>query len=468
MRLDAGLQRLKPAALEKHIAISGNRLADFPRGWAGASDMLGKKVRRWHLIAAAASAALLYAFVYILFPATSDVTLATAFKGTGFYYFGQVYRDALAKQNLRLNLRESIGGVENLRLLEDPSSGVQAGFALGGVSNGAKAPDLYSLGTIYDVGLWIFYMAPRRIDSLSQFRGKRIALGPKGSGIRIAGEKVFGSVGITSETAEFSELGGDAAFEALRNGSLDAVWTPFPPDAPMVKRAIEIPNVKIFSFNNADAYTRLYPEFAKIVLPRGVLNLAADKPPQDITILGSRVRVLVRKDIRPEFVMALLFTMTKVHGHSGVAQQVGEFPNGLDPEYPVLPTAVEFYKNGPSFLYNHVPIWLVPHAQRIALLLATLIPLLFLILNGEPQVYRWIIREKLRPLYRRMRRVERVLREATAAEAIVALHQELEDIESRSMTLNIPNRYSDSFFTFLIHVNVLRMRIAAKRAALES
>src|SRR6185437_14522053 len=105
---------------------------------------------------------------------------------------------------------------------------------------------------------------------------------------------------------------------------------------------------------------------------------------------------------------------------------------------------------------------------RIAILLATLIPLLFLILNGEPQVYRWIIREKLRPLYRRMRRIERALREATGAEAIVALHQELEDIESRSMTLNIPNRYSNSFFTFLIHVNVLRMRIAAKRAALES
>ena len=311
-------------------------------------------------------------------------------------------------------------------------------------------------------------MAPKKIESLSEFRGKRIALGPKGSGIRIAGEKVFSSVGITSDAAEFSELGGDAAFEALRKGQLDAVWTPFPPDAPMVKRALAVPNVQIFSFNNADAYTRLYPEFAKIVLPRGVLNLAADKPPQDITILGSRVRVLVRKDIRPEFVMALLFTMVKVHGHAGVAQQAGEFPNASDPEYPVLPTAVQFYKNGPSFLYNHVPVWLVPHAQRIALLLATLIPLLFLIINGEPQVYRWIIREKLRPLYRRMRQIERALRDAKTAEEISALRQELEAIDYRTMRLNIPTRYSDSFFAFLIHVNMLRMRIAAKKVDLGS
>lgn len=430
--------------------------------------MLNMKVRRRHLIAAAVTAALLYVCTITLFPgAPKEVTLATAFKGTGFYYFGQVYRDALAKQNLRLNLRESIGGVENLRLLEDSSSGVQAGFVLGGVSNGQSTPNLYSLGTLYDVGFWIFYVAPKRIDNLSEFRGKRIALGPQGSGIRIAGEKVFGSVGINADTAEFSELGGDAAFDALRKGLLDAVWTPFPPDAPMVKRAVEIPSVQIFAFNNADAYTRLYPEFAKIILPRGVLNLATDKPPQDIAILGSRVRVLVRKDISPEFVMALLFTMAKVHGHAGVAQQSGEFPNATDPEYPVLPTAVEFYKNGPSFLYKHVPIWLVPQVQRVALLLATLVPLLFLIINGEPQIYRWIIREKLRPMYRRMRRIERSLREAKTSEEIAALGHELETIDSRTLKLNIPNRYSDNFFSFLIHVNILRMRIAAKKADLK-
>ena len=113
--------------------MSGQHLASFTWGCAGATDMLRKKVRRWHLIAAAATAALLYVCAFLLYPSSSEVTLATAFKGTGFYYFGQVYRGALAKQKLRLNLRESIGGVENLRLLEDPSSGVQAGFALGGV-----------------------------------------------------------------------------------------------------------------------------------------------------------------------------------------------------------------------------------------------------------------------------------------------------------------------------------------------
>jgi hypothetical protein len=60
------------------------------------------------------------------------------------------------------------------------------------------------------------------------------------------------------------------------------------------------------------------------------------------------------------------------------------------------------------------------------------------------------------------------LRDAETAEEISALRQELEAIDYRTMRLNIPTRYSDSFFAFLIHVNMLRMRIAAKKVDLGS
>lgn len=110
----------------------------------------------------------------------------------------------------------------------------------------------------------------------------------------------------------------------------------------------------------------------------------------------------------------------------------------------------------------------MPQVQRLALLIATFVPLLFLILNGEPQIYRWIIREKLRPMYRRMRHIERALRDAKTKEEITSLRQELEEIDNRTMRLDIPNRYSDNFFTFLIHVNILRTRIAARMANLDS
>ena len=66
------------------------------------------------------------------FPAPpSKVTIATAFKGTTFEYYGKRYRERLARANVKLELRETEGSGENLSLLQDPGSGVQVAFMYG-------------------------------------------------------------------------------------------------------------------------------------------------------------------------------------------------------------------------------------------------------------------------------------------------------------------------------------------------
>src|SRR5262245_1623114 len=94
------------------------------------------------------------AYYYPLPP--TRVTMATAFKGTGFHYYGTRYRDVFARHEVTLDLKETAGAVDNLRLLQDPSSGVQIAFVLGGVSDGDRSPGLLSLGTVYNVAFWIF------------------------------------------------------------------------------------------------------------------------------------------------------------------------------------------------------------------------------------------------------------------------------------------------------------------------
>jgi hypothetical protein len=56
--------------------------------------------------------------------------------------------------------------------------------------------------------------------------------------------------------------------------------------------------------------------------------------------------------------------MIEAHGGRAIFQRSGEFPNGTDTEYPVAPAAIDFYKNGPSFMQRHLPLWLSVHAQR--------------------------------------------------------------------------------------------------------
>ena len=85
---------------------------------------------RWQLfkgLAAAVGIVSIVSLVLIYFiPAPpSKITMATAFKGSSFEYYGRQYREIFARSNVELELRETAGAPENIKLLQDPKSGVQ-------------------------------------------------------------------------------------------------------------------------------------------------------------------------------------------------------------------------------------------------------------------------------------------------------------------------------------------------------
>ena len=65
------------------------------------------------------------ALIYFIPAPPSTVTMATAFKGSSFEYYGRRYREIFARSHVQLELRETDGAVENVKLLQDPKSGVQ-------------------------------------------------------------------------------------------------------------------------------------------------------------------------------------------------------------------------------------------------------------------------------------------------------------------------------------------------------
>ena len=311
------------------------------------------------------------ALMYFIPAPPSKVVMATAFKGASFEYYGRQYRDIFARSNVKLELRETAGSVENVALLQDPKSGVQITFVTGGVSDGKHAPGILSLGTVYNQPYWIFYSSTEPLDRLSQLKGKRIAVGPEGSGTRLSGEKILGKGGVNSETATLLPFAGLAAVKALSDKNVDAVWIIGSPDATAVKSLLGNPDVRLLGFPTAEAYTRIFPELVRLVLPKGVVDVDRIIPADDVQLIGTTSKVLVRSDLHPEIVELLLQTMTETHSGQEIFQRSGEFPNGTDAEYPVAATAVDYYKNGPSYLRRHLPLWLSVHVQRaIAVLVA--------------------------------------------------------------------------------------------------
>jgi len=393
----------------------------------------------------------------------SNITLATGGKGTSFDYFGERYRERFARAGVALTLRETAGAMENFKLLQDANSGVQMAFVIGGISDRSQAPELSSTGLIYNVPFWVFYPAAESLDGLQQLKGKRIAVGPGGSGARYTAERVLSKANINSQTARLLPLAGDAAVEALNEGTVDAAFIVSGSDAPAVGALLTNPGVRLMDFSTAEAFTRIFPDLVRLVLPKGVIQMDPPDPSNDVTLVGTTAKVLIRDDVHPAIVQLLARTMKEEHGGPGLFQRRGEFPAIADPEFPVAEFAVDYYKNGPSFLAKYLPFWMTTYARRIIAFLVATLAVIFPVFGFAPRVYGWFVQERLRKLYRRLRVVEHALQVDLAAPQLEALQSELADIERATST--VPMRNSELYFVLRYHLDRTQSRLVEANQA---
>jgi hypothetical protein len=428
--------------------------------------MLG--LSRWQIFKTSAAAVLAVGtisllLIYFIPAPPSTVTMATGNKGTTFEYFGQRYRDIFARSHVELKLRETDGAVDNIELLKNPNSGVQIALDFGGISDGEPAPGVLSLGNAYTNPFWIFYSSDEPLDRLSQLKGKRIAVGPVGSGTHVSAERLLGRSGVDSTTATLLPFGGAAAAAALNESKADVVWTAGPPDAPTISSLLRNPKVRLMSFPMADAFTRVFPYLVRLVLPQGVIDLDSIIPPNDVVLIGTTTKVLVRNDLHPQIVQLLLQTMVEAHGGANIFQRVGEFPNAADPEYPVAIAASDFYKSGPSLTQRYLPLWLSVHAQRAIAVLVAGLAIGLPTFRFLPVFYQWVMRRRLIYWYAKLKALEASFDANANAISLPETKIEVERIEDAVSHIQFPLTFTDQLYNLRSHIDIVRRKIASRR-----
>ncbi len=120
----------------------------------------------------------------------SSITIAAGVKGSATEHIAVRYKERLARHHVKVNIRLTKGSLDSVRQLRDPNSGVDAGLALGGVSNSAESPELVSLGRIAKLARMDLCTArPEPMNRLSQLKGKRVSMNP---GSRRTDAAIFG------------------------------------------------------------------------------------------------------------------------------------------------------------------------------------------------------------------------------------------------------------------------------------
>ncbi len=427
--------------------------------------MLG--ITRLHLFRLLAATLCVAGLVWLgmayLIPAPpTQIEIGTSPTGEHYHNLGTRYQGILAAAEMKVELRVTNGAKENLGLLNDPNSGIQIAFMQGGISSGTLAPDLMSLGRIDHQIFWLFYPAGETLTDLAQLRGKRIGLGAEGSGDRAVCEKILAVAGITYDNTTLVTVAPENVINNLDGGAIDAVFRNFSPESPVLDALLRGPQYRLMSFSEAEALTRIFPYLVRLVLPRGAIDLARKMPGSDTALVATTNVLLARKDIHPAVVDLLAQTALQAHSTPGLFRKVGEFPTETDPEYAIAQGARDFYRNGPSFLNRYLPFWMTNYAQRFLAVLVAVIAIVVPVFNYAPKLFLWLIRDRVRRLYRRLRMVDKALLSEVDSTRVQALHAELENI-GRAANI-VPMHSSDLFFELRAHIDRTRRHLASVEA----
>jgi TRAP transporter TAXI family solute receptor len=413
------------------------------------------------LLLAAALLALAY---WLLDPAPPRrVTLATGVAQGAYAEFGQRYAQRLKRHGITVELRNTAGAAENLALLRDPASGVDIAFVQGGAGEAQDEDEpLRSLGSMFQEPVWLFYRAdrakrlkPARLDRLVQLAGWRVNIGAPGSGTPVLARRLLQANGIAADSLTLAEQPVTPAVVELLEGRIDAVLLASAPESLIVQMLLQTPGIELFDFAQAEAYTRRFGFLSAVTLPRGVVDLAQDKPGADVHMVAPTATLVAREGLHPALVQLFVQAAREVHGESGWFQRKGEFPNARDGERALAPEAERFYRNGVPWLQRHLPFWLANLVDRMWLAFLSVVAVLLPLSRILPPLIEMRIRSRVFRWYAQLRAIE------SSAEPPAALVTQLDEIESRVDTVQVPLSYADELYALKSHIQLVRRRLQA-------
>ena len=235
-------------------------------------------------------------------PAPPDsITITTGADGSVFRIAADKYRSILARNGITLKILPSQGSLENLQRLNDPSFQVDVGFVQAGVAGGVRVDALVSLGSVFYEPLAVFYRNARPVYRLSQFSGKRLAIGAEGSGTRALASTLLNANGIESDgRTALLDLSGEDAARALTEHKIDAAFLMGDSATPPVMRKLLLtPGIRLFNFTQAEAYERRFPYLTRLELPMGALDLGKNSPAQNLYLIAPTVELVARDNLHP-------------------------------------------------------------------------------------------------------------------------------------------------------------------------
>ncbi len=370
------------------------------------------------------------------------------------------YKKIIEAYGVKVEVIPSRGALENLQKLADPRNKIDVGFVQGGLSDGIKTGGLVSLGSVFAQPLMIYAHSDGPLETLAPLTGRRLAVGPEGSGTRVLALKLLKANDIEGPPTELLAMGGDDAAKALLAGSIDAAFLMGDSATLEVMHSLRgVPGIELATFRQADAYLRKFRFLSKLTLPEGAMDLAKNYPQRTLQLVGPTVELVAKQDLHPALSDLLISAAREVHGGAGMFRNAGEYPAPLARDFRISADAERYYKSGEQFLYKRLPFWLASLIDRLMVLILPLLVVLLPASRIVPWLYRWRVRSRIYRWYGLLMAIEHdFMRPRSEVDGAAAMKR-VDDIALAVNEMRTPPSFGDQLYVLRDHIAGVRRRL---------
>lgn len=390
------------------------------------------------------------------------ISFAAGAPGGAYHAYAVRYQRLLEEAGIRVDIQETAGSVENLRLVRDGDADVA--LVQGGIANPGTDPNLRALGGFFPEPAWVFVRSDYAADRFEDLKQARFAIANNGSGTRTLALEMQAEWGTGWGPETKLTLSGADAAQALIAGEIDAVIYVAAIDAPYVQALLMDDRVKLLAFPRAPALARRYPALAPKTLLRGVLDIGRDLPAKDIPLIAPIAQLIVPKNTHPAIEAVLLDAAQAIHSEGSLLSRAGTYPDAKLTDLPLSGEARRYYRNGPTALRRWFSFSFANFLERSWVLLIPLLTLMIPLARVAPPIYRWRVRRRIYVWYSDLRALEVKGRSASTDAERHDVISQLHRLQVDAGKIEVPLSYTDDLYRLRSHIEFVENLLVGLKA----
>lgn len=197
-------------------------------------------------------------------------------------------------------------------------------YAVNGIEmfEGNKIESLRAISTLYPETCQLVTLKKTGINSVADLKGKRVAVGDKGSGVEANARQILNAYGITYDDIKVQYLSFAEAANGLKDGNIDAAFITagFPTAA--IQDISAQHDVKIISLDDAvrDKLIADYPFYTKVTIPVGTYP----NQEEDVESVAVKAMLVVTDKMDEELAYQITKAIYSNLDRMGLAHPVGK------------------------------------------------------------------------------------------------------------------------------------------------